>query len=809
ALRSAAGPAVLGVLGGVAATVGPAAGAALGGAMVAGIGVRLAALGTQSLFFVQDVEKSWSAAEKRRVEAANKQANELRAQFKELGRDLTLAMQESSRPMLSVLDEVRVQARGVAKDVAPAMSEGFDRARVPMEQFVRDLGAGLKELGDAIPSLMGGFSDVLGQIDIKGFLSDLGAAFDDLGRAVSANRGTIGAVLNGLLDTIPLAIAGLGKVVEFFGILGLAVIRSAATISERMAGTIGVITGIGTRVLEVTRTIGQALANVPGMEEFGRRIVQASDAGIKKLQDFQRQADEASKAVRLKADIFELQQNIDKALTLLDDPNLSKERRAQIGAEIGRLLAAKGQAILELGDPKLVAEYKSEITTEIDALKSRLADARKELKDPELTKERKSRLKAEIGELVEGVKRAQQALESVKDKTVTIRVRTEQQEFAARASMRKAAGGIQSGDGRIQYMAAGGMTGSSSMSPPPPMIRKQPTFIAGSQTVFAEAGREAYIPYAAQYRDRAIKILGAVAQDFGLAVYNEDAQKQVTTLSTGLQATNASLSTSLADATRELDVTLGGSGSLTQAVSQVGMVGGQMSQAWTAGSQALGSAVTSASHGMSDSVSNLGDVVGISADMVVVSTERVADAALTVADVLDKALSAVLSKAGGGTKTRTSSTSSDKYGLGSAGSVIPPKPGSKPKAAPSKYGLGSAGAVIGPKPNLKPKSNPADMVAGHNSSSYIVTSGDHLTNYSRISVPQMASRGGGSSSYGGSGGGNVASMEAVSQQLATVVDRIDKMERRSPLNIEHFHTTEQMSAEEIGARLATRIGSRG
>jgi hypothetical protein len=420
AARTGAGPALIGALGGAAVVAGPAIGAAAGGAIVAGIGVKLTALGVQSLFHVQEIDKSWSAIEKKRVAAANKQAEELKSQFAALGRDITLAMQEASDPLRSVLDEVEEQARSVADDVAPNLKKGFEDARVPMEAFVRDLGDGLKDIGDAIPSLMDGFGDVLGEIDIDGLLADIGTALDDLGTAVSENRAVIGTVLNGLLDAIPMAIDALTGVINFFGDLGLAAVESAATITEHMAGAVGVITDLGTGILQVVRNIGTALSDVPGMEEIGAKIVEGADAGIAKLGEFKTEAAEASRAVRLTADIAGFQAKIDEAITALDDPNLSKERRAELNANVDKLIAAKGQALLELGDPALVKEYKSEINANIDNLRSRLADARKELRDPELTKERKAELRAEIGQLQTGVKRGKDALDSVKGKTVKV-----------------------------------------------------------------------------------------------------------------------------------------------------------------------------------------------------------------------------------------------------------------------------------------------------------------------------------------------------------------------------------------------------
>lgn len=767
ALRSSATPALLGALGGLAASVGPVIGAAMGGAIVAGIGARLTFLGGQSLFFVQEIDKSWSAVEKKRVEEANKQANRLRSQFKELGRDLALAMQESSRPLLSVLDEARVQARGLAKDIGPDMAAGFDQVRVPLERFIRDAGAGLKELGDAIPSLMDGFGDVLDGIDIKRFLSDLGDAFDDLGRAVSNNRSTIGSVLNGLLDVIPIAVAGLGKVVDFFGVLGSAVMNSAATISEHMAGVTSVITGVGRGVLDVVRTIGQTLANVPGMEDLGKKIVAGADAGIRKLQEFQKTADEASRSVRLKADIHDLQQQIDRALTLLDDPNLSKERRAQIGAEIQRLLIAQGRAIQALGDPALVAEYKSQLTTDISTLQSRLADARKELKDPELTKERKSRLNAEIGQLEAGVKRAKNVLETLHDKTVTVFVKTEYQDSLSRQALRdankRAAGGID------RYAAGGILRAAEGMRlrPQPPQLVSRPTVLFGEGSSGTGA-TEAFIPYEPRYRQRATELLGQVADDFGLELYSKRAAERVSDAGITINATGMQVAGGLQAAVGVMTGALGEAGSLTSAISRVGSVGGALSDAWTGSVYEL--TQTMAAIGKSGSV-------GASAK---------------------KSMGSLGKSKPGAVGASASKSMGSLKGKSKSGSV----------GASAKKSMGSlkGGMVAG--------SQPGGMVGGSQplDGSFVYSGASALSmgapvNSSKVSAPQQAYGGGGGGSYGG--GAGAAGMLKVSEQLATVVDRINRMEKRTPVVVQNMQVREQADVDVVSAKLAFSLLSRG
>ncbi|MFI7148422.1 hypothetical protein ACIBO2_26215 [Nonomuraea sp. NPDC050022] len=86
--------------------------------------------------------------------------------------------------------------------------------------------------------------------------------------------------------------------------------------------------------------------------------------------------------------------------------------------------------------------------------------------------------------------------------------------------------------GGVDLMAAGGVKA--------PNIASKATYAPGTSSIYAEAGKEAFVPYAPQYRERATEILGQVASDFGLAVVNPGSQQQVTNSSTSSSLTNYS-----------------------------------------------------------------------------------------------------------------------------------------------------------------------------------------------------------------------------------------------------------------------------
>jgi hypothetical protein len=111
-------------------------------------------------------------------------------------------------------------------------------------------------------------------------------------------------------------------------------------------------------------------------------------------------------------------------------------------------------------------------------------------------------------------------------------------------------------------------------------------------------------------------LLGQVADDFGLSLYNKEAALQARDLTGGLKEANTGISTSLAAATTTLDETLGSAGTLTGAIVNVGDVGQDLTAGWVEGSTVLGDSVTDmgvavkgAGTTVSTSLGELGDTV--------------------------------------------------------------------------------------------------------------------------------------------------------------------------------------------------------
>ncbi|WP_214327841.1 hypothetical protein [Nonomuraea sediminis] len=253
----------------------------------------------------------------------------------------------------------------------------------------------------------------------------------------------------------------------------------------------------------------------------------------------------------------------------------------------------------------------------------------------------------------------------------------------------KAAGGIQTTAG-YELMATGGIRGGSSNVPPPPMVRDQPTLIPASATIFGEAGKEAYIPYASQYRSRAINLLSQVAADFNLEVYSKRAEQKTAALTDAVNQSRIVITGDIRSASNVLSATLGSAGTLTSAVVDVGNVGQQVVTAWGDGTQAL-----------DDSVAGLSDTVGSSVD----GLSGAIDSLTAAVESLASAISSAKSSA---SKSSSSSSKSKGTGRSSQGERNVPSPhgtgrgsqGERSVPAPRGSGRGAAGQNVPAPHNL-------------------------------------------------------------------------------------------------------------
>lgn len=401
---SAAGPVLTAAMVGAGAAAGLAGGAALGGALVLGLGAGFVGIGAMVLL----------------------QNEKIKAEFTKTGDEIKKIMADAAKPLLPVFRDAMDGVKSLVKEFNPIFKNVFKDAQGPLKDFIRSLLDGVKELKPAVEPIMSAFTGLLDEIgpQLKGVFKDVAGSLKDLAGTVESNKTLISGLFVLLLKSIPAVIDGVTWVVNAFRTVGSTVDGIQTAISKVFVSATEVVLGFAEKVLGVFRTIAEAIGNIPGMEEFSRKMVEGLDTAIGKVQEWKSEAQDLGREVELRANIRDLTMKIDEARAKLDDPDLTKERRAEIAANIDQLVAAKTKAVLELGDPKLVKEYKSNITAEIATLQSRLATARKELKDPDLTKERKATLNAKIDALEAQVAAAKRALASIPNKTVTVTVRT-------------------------------------------------------------------------------------------------------------------------------------------------------------------------------------------------------------------------------------------------------------------------------------------------------------------------------------------------------------------------------------------------
>lgn len=689
------------------------------------------------------------------------QSDVVRHAWLELGADLKRELGDVAEPLEGSALRAAEVARTAFERLKPSLARIFSDLVPDIDHFVEMAGRGVGSLGPVLEKLGGSFGNMLSSLgdrmpqildNIGDSLETVSAMLDDdpqmlanlvedasellkVGAEVLAWADDIKAVV-----TLPFDASNAGnKLFEAtFGATPEEMYRDMGAMDKALGEAQSALVNAASAAQQVGASAGEAGGGVrnlsDALENMYDPAAKALDAEIR-LKEAIQEADRAAKDQKM-TEIERLKAVQDTTSAIADAAKSESERTGKT-TEAGKAFldqlphlqewAGKNStaqvAISALGDSLGITTIKTKDGTfAIDALGKAikiLPNGKKVEIDANTAKG-----KAQLAELMLQIARQKG--------TIDVHVRTIYDSPSGRKAIEqknRAAGGIERyATGGVRGMAAGGR-----MSPPP-HIANSPTILYGEGS-----GDEAFIPYDEQYRQRAIKILGKVADDFGLEVYNPAAKEKVTTLVAGLTSTDDSITTSLDAATRELDVTLGNAGALTQAVGNVGTLGGQVAQSWVTGSTTIGTSVTEGSRIVSVSVTGMSEAVTTSSDKVV-------KAALKVFEAINKA-----------------SASSNKGA--SQGSVIPPAPGSNrggsqgsviPPAPGSNRG-GSEGSVIPPAPP-KPQviTVGADQVA---SLPGVSVSASSLVNASTLrSVPVSASTAAGGQQSTSSSGGSLVSI---------------------------------------------------
>ncbi|MFC4006647.1 hypothetical protein ACFOY2_05405 [Nonomuraea purpurea] len=336
-------------------------------------------------------------------------------------------------------------------------------------------------------------------------------------------------------------------------------------------------------------------------------------------------------------------------------------------------------------------------------------------------------------------------LAQLKSKEIEINANTEKAKQALRdllnmyikpleipVSIRKpqAAGGL------FPYAAGGFVAAASGMQvrPQPPQVVGKPTVLYGEGSS-GQGATEAFIPYEAKFRDRAVALLGQVANDFGLTLNNQRAAENLSALSVTIDSSGLQIASGLEATMGALQSTMGQAGSLTSTIGKVGSSADQLNASWIAGSQVVNGAVSLVGQSVSGAADSMSASIG--------------DLASTV-----DALSVAISQAEAGAS------------------------GSKPTA---KGKSGKGGSTSSSKGGMVAGSGPSQggLIEGHTSSGYS-TGSSGLSNYSRMSAPQQMSPGqiaafsGSSAGAGGApSGGTTVVNKTVTLTGTTIRETVD------------------------------------
>lgn len=476
------GPAIVVILLAALAVAMPAVGAIGAGLFVAAFGAGLGALGIVFAAKADGVKAAWKstlagmAADLRVLSVPFERtlinfarvARETFAQFKPaladafrlLGPTLSTFGEQFGQSFAQLAPQIRPLAQAFAEVLSatgPALQEAFARIAVS----IGEVSASIAAHPNALPDLIRGLGELF-QLISEGLviLNNINGMFEDLTGGFSIVDAAIKAV-GFSITTVLAPFALLEKGMEALGLkskdLNSDVQISADTaklwtqgLSEAQAKAIGLgaaTAGASPAVESLSEKFARQKAVTDALIESMFRL-QNLQLGLSGAQiNFQSAVDAATAS--LKANGQNLDINTEKGRanqsalnqvaqsanaqtqaliesnaglgTAAASANNSRASFIRLATQMGlSKSAAKAMAIELIGIPNVSREAR--LTANKADLDAKLAAAKAELKDPNLTKERKATLTATIAQLERQVRAAQAALNSVKDKNVTVTV---------------------------------------------------------------------------------------------------------------------------------------------------------------------------------------------------------------------------------------------------------------------------------------------------------------------------------------------------------------------------------------------------
>ncbi len=132
----------------------------------------------------------------------------------------------------------------------------------------------------------------------------------------------------------------------------------------------------------------------------------------------------APEKTKLRADVTDLNAKIETAKTKLKEKGLTEPEKSKLRADLKSFNASLKTAKDKLGESDLTDPDPSTLKADIKDINAKIKTAKASLKDPGLTKPEKAKVDANITQLLRKKREAQRALNSMKGKTVNIRVNT-------------------------------------------------------------------------------------------------------------------------------------------------------------------------------------------------------------------------------------------------------------------------------------------------------------------------------------------------------------------------------------------------
>jgi hypothetical protein len=575
------GPAVIAILTGLIVTAMPAVGAVAGGAFVSGFGGGLAALGLVFAAKSDAVKAKWEATLaqlgadmqllakpfestltniagyfERTVDnfnpALGKAFSKLAGPVDQFASDFGRALEK----LIPAIDPITTAFSAVLATLGPALSAAIgniSEALIKLSESISQSPRALADLVTGIGGLVGQILNLITTLNningafekLTGGVSLVNVTFGILGGAVAAVAGPFELLAKGL-DLVNAALGRTGKDSDTAGksmqdaaAKTVALANAHGALGAAAKGVAPPVKSAAEAVAEAKKKIADAKAatdawisslfalqnlalSLSGAQISYQAAIDAVTASIKengRSHDINTAKGRANKSA-LDA-VAKAANDQTEAMLRSNKGNAAAGRSAEasrvnfikLATQMGYTVPqAKAMAASMIAIPNVLRKAKLEADKK--DLDSKLAAARKELADPKLSATKKAKLQAEIKQLLAAKAQAQAAINSLTGKTVAIRINTYKSMIETTTHVDK---GVRLPQADGGFWPKGIPSYANGKLPSQAMIA--PGKGRGMvQWAEQETGGEAFIPLAPNKRDRSTKILGKVADNFGLSL---------------------------------------------------------------------------------------------------------------------------------------------------------------------------------------------------------------------------------------------------------------------------------------------------